>query len=48
MVTSPEPTPERAPGPRGRVSLGLIVRDVHFWIPVVVLIGGLFVLQWMR
>jgi hypothetical protein len=25
-----------------------ILRDVQFWIPVVVLIGGLCVLQWIR
>jgi hypothetical protein len=25
-----------------------ILRDVQFWIPVVVLIGGLLVLQWIR
>jgi len=27
---------------------GRILRDVHFWIPVVVLIAGLFVLEWIR
>jgi hypothetical protein len=31
-----------------RPRLGSILRDVQFWIPVVVLIGGLLVLQWMR
>jgi len=25
-----------------------IVRDVQFWIPVVVLIAGLLVLSWMQ
>jgi len=25
-----------------------VLRDVHFWIPVIVLIAGLFVLQWIR
>jgi len=25
-----------------------VLRDVQFWIPVVVLIGGLMVLQWIR
>jgi hypothetical protein len=25
----------------------LILRDIHFWIPVVVLIGGLAVLHWI-
>ena len=28
--------------------LGSILRDVQFWIPVVVLVGGLLVLQWIR
>jgi hypothetical protein len=28
--------------------LGLIVRDVQFWVPVVVLIGGLLVLAWIQ
>ncbi len=27
---------------------GLIVRDVQFWVPVVVLIGGLLVLAWIQ
>ena len=31
---------------RGR--LGSILRDVQFWIPVLVLIGGLAVLGWIR
>lgn len=30
----------------GRVSR--VIRDVHFWIPVIVLVLGLFVLQWIR
>jgi hypothetical protein len=25
----------------------VIVRDVHFWIPVLVLLGGLAVLRWI-
>jgi hypothetical protein len=25
----------------------VILRDVHFWIPVVVLLGGLTVLRWI-
>jgi hypothetical protein len=25
-----------------------VLRDIQFWIPVVVLIGGLMVLQWIR
>jgi len=30
------------------VKIKLVLRDVQFWIPVVVLIGGLVVLQWIR
>lgn len=26
----------------------VVMRDVQFWIPVVVLIGGLFVLAWIH
>jgi hypothetical protein len=33
------------PSPR---LLGLILRDVQFWVPLVVLIGGLFVLSWIQ
>lgn len=33
-------------GSRGR--LASILRDVQFWIPVLVLIGGLAVLAWIR
>lgn len=32
---------------RSRNWLGLVLRDVHFWVPVVVLIGGLLVLRWI-
>jgi hypothetical protein len=28
--------------------LDLVVRDVQFWVPVVVLIGGLLVLRWIQ
>lgn len=28
--------------------LNLILRDVHFWVPVVVLVGGLLVLNWIK
>jgi hypothetical protein len=28
--------------------LGLVVRDVQFWVPVAVLIGGLLVLRWIQ
>jgi hypothetical protein len=27
--------------------VGLVLRDVHFWVPVIVLIGGLLVLRWI-
>ena len=30
-----------------RPRLASILRDVQFWIPVVVLIGGLLVLRWI-
>jgi hypothetical protein len=25
----------------------LVLRDVHFWVPVVVLVAGLLVLRWI-
>jgi hypothetical protein len=34
--------------PPSRTWLGLVIRDVQFWVPVVVLIGGLFVLRWIQ
>jgi hypothetical protein len=27
--------------------LSLVLHDVHFWVPVAVLIGGLLVLRWI-
>jgi hypothetical protein len=27
--------------------LRLVLRDVQFWVPVAVLVGGLFVLRWI-
>jgi hypothetical protein len=33
---------------RSRNKLSVILRDLHFWIPVAVLIGGLFVLRWIH
>jgi hypothetical protein len=27
--------------------LGAVVRDIHFWVPVIVLIGGLLLLRWV-
>jgi hypothetical protein len=32
---------------RGRERWRMIVGDVQFWIPIVVLIGGLLVLRWI-
>ena len=41
------PPPAELEGPaRSRASR--VLTDVHFWIPVIVLIAGLFVLQWIR
>jgi hypothetical protein len=34
--------------PRSRSWLSLVLRDLHFWIPVAVLIGGLLVLRWIQ
>lgn len=28
--------------------LRLVLGDIHFWVPVAVLIGGLFVLAWIH
>lgn len=28
--------------------LGLVLRDAQFWVPVVVLLGGLIVLRWIH
>jgi hypothetical protein len=28
--------------------LKLVIRDVQFWVPVAVLIGGLLVLRWIQ
>lgn len=28
--------------------LSLVLHDVHFWVPVAVLIGGLLVLNWIH
>ena len=32
---------------RWRRLSAMVLRDVHFWIPVVVLLGGLAVLRWI-
>ena len=34
--------------PRISRSLLMILGDVQFWIPIVVLVGGLLVLGWIR
>jgi hypothetical protein len=34
--------------PRKGSWLSLVLRDIQFWIPVAVLIGGLFVLRWIH
>jgi hypothetical protein len=36
------------PNDRSRRWFGIVLRDVQFWVPVVVLIGGLFVLVWIH
>jgi hypothetical protein len=41
------PTTIDRPAPQPRRWANLILRDVQFWIPVVVLIGGLIVLRWV-
>ena len=28
--------------------LGAILRDVHFWVPVAVLLTGLLILRWIQ
>jgi hypothetical protein len=33
--------------PNERSWLALVLRDVQFWVPVAVLIGGLLVLRWI-
>jgi hypothetical protein len=35
------------PPERSRGWLSLVLHDVHFWVPVAVLIGGLLVLRWI-
>jgi hypothetical protein len=37
-----------APGTRqGTAWWRLVLRDVQFWVPVIVLVGGLLVLRWI-
>ena len=47
-VTSANKALARDHGPGDIRCMKRILRDVQFWIPVVVLIGGLMVLQWIR
>jgi hypothetical protein len=35
------------PDERPRTRIGSILRDPQFWIPVIVLVGGLLVLRWI-
>jgi hypothetical protein len=37
-----------APAKTPSLRLGSILRDVQFWIPVIVLIGGILVLWWIE
>jgi hypothetical protein len=32
---------------RPRSWVSLVLSDVHFWVPVAVLVGGLLVLRWI-
>jgi hypothetical protein len=32
---------------RAQSWISLVLRDVHFWVPVAVLIAGLLVLRWI-
>ena len=32
----------------GKNLIRAILTDIHFWIPAVVLLGGLWVLHWIR
>jgi hypothetical protein len=34
-------------GERRRGWLSLVLHDIHFWVPVAVLIAGLVVLRWI-
>lgn len=39
---------EHVSGPaRASTILAAVARDVHFWVPVIVLIGGLILLRWV-
>lgn len=52
LPAMPPPPNEHANGarrePHSRSWLGPVLRDVQFWVPVVVLIGGLLVLVWIQ
>ena len=32
---------------KGEPWWSLVLRDVHFWVPLAVLIGGLLILRWI-
>jgi hypothetical protein len=34
--------------PPARSWVSLVLSDVHFWVPVAVLVGGLLVLRWIH
>ena len=38
---------EATPGRGAARWWSIVLRDVHFWVPVVVLVGGLLVLSWI-
>ena len=41
-------TSNRSGEPVSRSRLSLVLGDVQFWVPVVVLLGGLLVLRWVH
>jgi hypothetical protein len=38
-------TPE--PAPAERAAIASVLRDAHFWVPVIVLLAGLVLLRWV-
>jgi hypothetical protein len=41
------PTAQNSASSRPRSWFAVVLRDEHFWIPLVVLVGGLVVLRWI-
>ena len=39
---------EKSPAQKPAGIWTIILTDAHFWVPVIVLIAGLLVLQWIR